>query len=49
MLINYVKEQIVIGLIQIVKVPTADNVADILTKVITGGEFTRKAQLLLGM
>lgn len=49
MLINYVKEQIVIGLIQIVKVPTIDNVADILTKVITGGEFTRKAQLLLGM
>jgi hypothetical protein len=49
MLINYVKEQIVIGLISIVKVNTADNIADMLTKIITGSEFTKKAELLLGM
>jgi hypothetical protein len=49
MLINYVKEQIVIGLIAIRKVPTNDNIADMLTKVITGSEYTKKASLLLGM
>jgi hypothetical protein len=49
MLIDYVKEQIVIGLIAIRKVGTNDNIADMLTKIITGSEYTKKAQLLLGM
>jgi hypothetical protein len=48
MLINYVREHISSGLIALTKVPTADNVADILTKIITGSEFTSKAALLLG-
>jgi hypothetical protein len=49
MLVNYVREQILHGLIKLEKCPTADNTADILTKIITGSEFTSKARLLLGM
>jgi hypothetical protein len=48
MLVNYVREQISNGLITLLKCPTADNTADILTKIITGSEFTSKAALLLG-
>jgi hypothetical protein len=48
MLISFIKEQVVSGLIHLKKVDTRDNVADILTKIVTGSEFTRKAALLLG-
>jgi hypothetical protein len=49
MLVNYVKEQIASGLIQLEKVPTAHNVADILTKIVVGNEFRMKALNLLGI
>lgn len=49
MLINFVREQVAAGLIAIQKVPTQDNLADILTKILTGNPFTQKAEQLLGM
>jgi KUP system potassium uptake protein len=49
MLVNYVREQVVTGLIQIRKVATVENLADVLTKIVTGGEFQTKAGLLLGL
>jgi hypothetical protein len=36
------------GLIVLKKVDTKENVADLLTKIVTGAEFARKAELLLG-
>jgi hypothetical protein len=48
MLVNYVREQVVGGLIEIRKVDTSLNIADVLTKVVTGDEFQTKADLLLG-
>jgi len=48
MLVNYVKEQISNGFISLKKVPTAQNVADILTKIVVGNEFRAKALNLLG-
>lgn len=49
MLINFVREQVEAGLIAIHKVPTEDNLADILTKIVTGVPFIEKAEQLLGM
>jgi hypothetical protein len=49
MLVNYVREQVASGLIAISKVPTEDNLADILTKILSGSEFVEKAEHLLGM
>jgi hypothetical protein len=49
MLVNYVKEQISNGLIELQKVPTAHNVADILTKIVVGNEYRQKALNLLGI
>jgi hypothetical protein len=37
------------GLVDIQKVPTEDNVADLLTKALTGKSFTEKADFLLGI
>ena len=48
MLVHYIKEQISSGLIQLSKVPTHENIADILTKIVVGDEFRRKALSLLG-
>ena len=48
MLVDWVRGQVVNGYVELFKVPTAENVADILTKIITGGEFQSKARLLLG-
>ena len=42
------REQVDHGYLALNKVPTKDNVADILTKIIAGGEFITKAHLLLG-
>jgi folate-dependent phosphoribosylglycinamide formyltransferase PurN len=47
MLVHYVKEQVEAGLIVVRKVPTAENLADILTKIVTGQTFVNKAQELL--
>ena len=49
MLVNYVREQVTTGLIALTKVPTEDNLADILTKILAGSEFVEKAEHLLGM
>jgi hypothetical protein len=48
MLVHYVREQVIAGLIEIRKVDTKYNIADVLTKIVTGLEFTTKADLLLG-
>jgi hypothetical protein len=48
MLVNWVRERVEYGYFELAKVGTADNVADILTKIITGGNYTTKAHLLLG-
>jgi hypothetical protein len=48
MLVNFVKEQVESGLIQLEKVDTKLNVADLLTKIVTGREFKVKAELLRG-
>lgn len=48
MLIDYVREQVEEGLIALSKVSSADNLADILTKVVTGKPFITKADQILG-
>jgi LDH2 family malate/lactate/ureidoglycolate dehydrogenase len=48
MLVHYIKEQVSSGLISISKVPTHENIADILTKIVVGEEFRLKALSLLG-
>jgi len=48
MLVDWIREQVIHGYVELEKVATVDNVADILTKIITGGEFKTKAHLLLG-
>jgi hypothetical protein len=48
MLVDWIREQVIAGYIELSKVATEHNVADILTKIITGGEFKTKAELLLG-
>jgi hypothetical protein len=49
MLIAYVREKVSEGLIEIRKVATKVNLADVLTKIVTGAEFHTKADLLLGI
>ena len=49
MLVNFVREQVHNGLIELRKVPTDENVADILTKILKGHMFTKKAEQLLGL
>jgi KUP system potassium uptake protein len=49
MLVNYIKEQVSAGLVEIQKVPTSKNIADILTKIVVGDEYRRKALSLLGL
>jgi hypothetical protein len=48
MLVNYIKEQVDTGLIELQKVPTTENVADILTKIVVGNDYRMKAMKLLG-
>ncbi len=48
MLINYIKEQVEAGIIKIEHVDTDENLADILTKILTGSLFFDKAKQLLG-
>jgi hypothetical protein len=49
MLVHYIREQVAAGLIEISKVPTEENVADLLTKGLTGQSFLQKADHLLGI
>jgi hypothetical protein len=48
MLVDFIKEQVEHGLIALEKVDTKLNVADLLTKIVTGAEFRLKAELLRG-
>jgi hypothetical protein len=48
MMIHWIREQVEGGLLELQKVDTKENRADVLTKIITGGEFKTKAALLLG-
>ena len=49
MLIDYIREQVESGYINLVKVDTKNNIADILTKIVTRHNFLEKAQRLLGI
>jgi hypothetical protein len=49
MLIAFVREKVADGIIQIMKVDTKLNLADMLTKIVTGSEYHTKADLLLGI
>ncbi len=49
MLVNFIREQVASGLVEIQKVATQDNIADILTKIVNGQDFRRKSNLLLGL
>ena len=48
MLLNFIKEQIEYGIIDVRHIDTDDNIADILTKLLTGSPFKTKADKLLG-
>lgn len=48
MLLNYIKEQIEAGIINVLHIDTDENLADILTKLLTGSPFYSKACKLLG-
>jgi hypothetical protein len=45
--VAWVHERVEHGYFELAIVATADNVADILTKIITGGNYKTKAHLLL--
>ena len=49
MLIHYVRDQVKRGLIKLEYVLTEENIADILTKAIYGGDFLYKKQGLMGV
>ena len=49
MMIDWIREQVLAGYLQLIKVPTEENIADVLTKIVTGGEYRKKASLLLGL
>ena len=48
MLIEFIREQVVSGLIELKKISSEEKVADILTKLLFGKDFTTKASYLLG-
>ena len=48
MLLNYIKEQIDAGIIEVKHIDTDKNIADVLTKLLTGSPFSSKADQLLG-
>jgi hypothetical protein len=48
MLINFIKEKIEQGIINVQHIDTDDNIADVLTKLLTGFPFECKANKLLG-
>ena len=49
MLINFIRNNVTLGLIEVKKVATADNIADVLTKPLPWSEFAPKAARLLGV
>ena len=49
MLVHFIREQVENGLIELQKVDTTENIADILTKIVVGNDFVTKSNLLLGI
>ena len=49
MLINFIRHQVTLGLVDVQKIATQDNVADVLTKPLSWKEFAPKAARLLGI
>ena len=49
MLADWLRDQVSLGYIELQKIPTAFNLSDILTKIVTGSAFKTKAALLLGL
>ena len=49
MLADWLRDQVSLGYIELQKIPTASNLSDILTKIVTGSAFKSKAALLLGL
>ena len=49
MLINFIRYYVTLGLIEVRKVATEDNLADVLTKPLAWKDFAHKAAKLLGM
>ena len=49
MLVNFIRQNVVLGLIEVQKVASADNVADVLTKALPWRDFYPKACKLLGI
>jgi hypothetical protein len=44
-LVAWVRERVEHGYLELAKVATTDNVADVLTKIITGGHYQTKAHI----
>ena len=49
MLINFIRHQVTLGLIEVRKVATTDNIADVLMKPLARSKFAPKAAQLLGI
>ena len=49
MLVNFIRQNVVLGLIEVQKVASADNIADVLTKALAWRDFYPKAYKLLGL
>ena len=49
MIVNFIKEQIIMGLLTVRKVESKDNIADVLTKPLDWHDFAPKAARLLGI
>ena len=49
MLVNFIKEQVLMGLIEVQKIASKENVADMLTKALDWKEFESKAARILGL
>ena len=47
MLVNFVKEQVIMGLIEVRKIASKENIADLLTKALDWKDFEHKAALIL--
>ena len=48
MMINWIRENVEAGLIELRQIPDEENDADVLTKIVTGRPFRTKARRLLG-
>ena len=49
MLINFIRHQVTLGLVEVKKIATQENVADVLTKPLNWRGFGPKAARLLGI